>query len=308
MSLLVVHLVRRQNGPSPLHAFLDSYVSQRAGAAHDLLLALKGFGSADDAQPYLEAAQTRGIDARHVLLPDEGLDLTAYSRVVELAPADRYCFLNSFSRVLADDWLGYLATALDDPGVGLAGATGSWASQLDYGRYQLGLPSAYSTVFEDREATRQGFLELARKSDPAIRDRGRVGAQLLTAAMLVRQARDFARFPDPHLRTNALAAEREMLLGIRGRRAQTKLDMYKLESGRSSLTASVLASGRQAVVVGRDGVLYDSDRWPESRTLWQGEQENLLVADNRTEEYQQAEARHRLLLARLAWGQRAQPA
>jgi hypothetical protein len=175
-------------------------------------------------------------------------------------------------------------------------------------RYQLGLSSAYSAVFEDREATRRAFLELAREADPTIRDRGRAASQVLTAAMLVRQARGFGRFPAPHLRTNALAVGRELLLDLRGRRIRTKLDAYRRESGRASLTGHVLASGRQAVVVGRDGERYGSERWHESMTLWQGEQENLLVADNRTEDYQRAGERRRLLLARFAWGERARPA
>ena len=34
-----------------------------------------------------------------------------------------------------------------------------------------------------------------------------------------------------------------------------------------------------ALVVGRDGRAYATDQWPPSRPLWQGAQENLLIAD-----------------------------
>ncbi|MGZ4351312.1 MAG: hypothetical protein ACXVRX_12420 [Solirubrobacteraceae bacterium] len=57
------------------------------------------------------------------------------------------------------------------------------------------------------------------------------------------------------------------------------------------------------MVVGRDGRAYDRDRWRESRTFRAGEQDNLLVEDNRTRQYEEAQGRWRRKLARLAWGQ-----
>jgi hypothetical protein len=305
MTLALVHLVRRQNGPQALRAFLHAYERHPAGIEHQLVLAIKGF--ANDAESCAAVEPARRFRPEVLVLPDDGFDLLAYLRAAKRIAHDCCCLLNSFSRPLVDGWLASLASALEQPGVGLAGATGSWASQLDYLRYQLGLSSAYARMFEDREATRQGFLELARDRDPTLRDRGRLAAQLLSSVMLVRHARGFTRFPAPHLRTNALAVRRDLLLAMHTPRIRTKLDAYRLESGRSSVTARVLLSGLRAVVVGRDGVSYDVERWPESMTLWQGDQQNLLVADNRTEDYQRAPADYRVLLARLAWGEHARP-
>ena len=87
-------------------------------------LALKGFDAPADAEPSLAAARSRGLDPGHIHLPDDGMDLTAYARVVSAVPADRYCFTNSFSRAVADGWLGHLSAALDQPGVGLGGSDG----------------------------------------------------------------------------------------------------------------------------------------------------------------------------------------
>lgn len=303
MTLAVVHLVRRQNGSQPLRTFLDAYSRHPAGVEHTLVLALKGFDDRAAAAVELELAARFRPEA--LLLPDDGFDLMAYFRSAARLGYERYCFVNSFSRPLVDGWLMRLAGALDDPGVGLAGATGSWASQLDYLRYQLGLPSAYAEVYEDRETTRQAFLELAREADGQIRDRGRIVAKLLFAGALARQARTFLRFPAPHVRTNALAVRREILLAMRFPAIRSKLDAYRIESGRDSLTARVIERGLRAVVVGRDGVCYHPDRWANSETFWQGTQRNLLVADNRTEDYQRAEPQRRLLLARFAWGKDA---
>ena len=45
----------------------------------------------------------------------------------------------------------------------------------------------------------------------------------------------------------------------------------------------------------------------ESETFWQGEQDNLLVADNQTESYQRGDPGRRYALSTFAWGERAKP-
>ncbi len=302
MKLLLVHLVRRHNGPSPLERFLDSYVAHPPGVDHELLLAVKGFETPADAEPSLMAARSRGLDPGHIHLPDDGMDLTAYARVVSAVPADRYCFTNSYSRALADDWLAHLGRALDDPGVHAAGATGSWTSHQDFRRYHLHLSSAYAGVFTGREPTRQGFLELTRRHVPGKRDYGRLAFKLAAALDMARDRGAYGPFPLPHLRTNAFAARRELLTALDLPRIRSKRDAYRWESGSSGFTQRVLSSGGRVVVVGRDGSLYDPDAWDRSATFWSGDQENLLVADNQTDDYAQAAPDGRRLLSLLAWG------
>ena len=83
-----------------------------------------------------------------------------------------------------------------------------------------------------------------------------------------------------------------------------KMDVLRFESGKQSLTRQTLAKNLKAVVVGRDGKAYETERWYESYTFRSGEQRNLLIADNRTEQYAQADADTKQMLARLAWGDR----
>jgi hypothetical protein len=302
VKLVLVHLVRRHNGLAPLERFLDSYLAHAPRADHELLLALKGFDTRADADASLAAARVRGLDPGHILLPDDGLDLTAYARVVAAVEADRYCFTNSYSQALAAGWLAHLDRALDEPGVQVAGATGSWASHQDYRRYHLHLPSGYANVFTDRESTRQAFLELTRRHVPAKRDYGRLAFKLAAALDMARDRGAYASFPLPHLRTNAFAASRGLLATLDLPRIRSKRDAYRWESGTSGFTQRALKSGARVVVVGRDGSLYDPGRWDVSRTFWSGAQENLLVADNQTEDYEHAGADGRRVLSALAWG------
>jgi hypothetical protein len=58
----------------------------------------------------------------------------------------------------------------------------------------------------------------------------------------------------------------------------------------------------RALVVGRNGEAYEHAQWPESRTFWSADQQNLLVADNQTMKYQNAAPSQRVALSRQAWG------
>jgi hypothetical protein len=306
MTLLVVHLIRAQNGPRPLERFLDSYRSHSPGADHVLLLALKGFATEASVARCLAAVRSHDLEAEHIELPDEGLDLTVYGRVIAAVSAERYCFVNSYSRILADDWLGALNRALDAPAVELAGATGSWASHQDYRRYHLGLPSGYDRVFADREHTRLGFLALTRQRNPSKRDFGPVAFKLAAAADMLRDRGAFTPFPSPHLRTNGfiVGAETAQRLGLA--QVRSKRDAYRLESGPGSITSHVAHEGGRVVIVDRAGVLHDVQEWNRSSTFWAGEQESLLVADNQTDDYEAATDEVRGLLSGLAWGSTGQ--
>lgn len=307
MKLVLVHLIRRHNGPAPLERFLESYVAHPPGVTHDLMLAVKGFDAPGGAEPSLAAARARGLDAGHIHLPDDGMDLTAYARVVSAVPADRYCFTNSFSRAVCDGWLGHLSAALDRPGVALAGATGSWASHQDFRRYQLHLQSGYDTVLEGRERARLGFLALARQRNPDKPDRGRAAFKAIAALDMLRDRGAFDPFPSAHLRTNAFVASRDLMVQLGIPRIRRKRDAYRLESGPASFTRRAQDLGARVVVAGRNGAVYDSPDWPASQTFWQGTQDNLLVADNQSDDYAGAAPDVRRLLSQFAWGERAQP-
>jgi len=114
--------------------------------------------------------------------------------------------------------------------------------------------------------------------------------------------RRFAPFPNPHLRTNAFMLDRELARSLRWPAIRRKSDAWALEGGRASLSRQVCDRGGRLLVVGRDGRGYESDDWPASHTFRSGEQENLLIADNRTQDYAGADVATRRRLAELAWG------
>jgi hypothetical protein len=158
-STCVVHLVWAPLGPDPLHRFLDSYRRHDAGTPHELLVILNGFRPQDDLAPWRRLLGDVEHDELH--LERRVLDLAAYREAAERVVAERFCFLNSYSVVLANNWLRALEDALSAPGVGLVGASGSWGSVRSYNRFMLGFGGPYASIFSDRRATNVALATVA---------------------------------------------------------------------------------------------------------------------------------------------------
>jgi hypothetical protein len=117
-----------------------------------------------------------------------------------------------------------------------------------------------------------------------------------------RRRHDFLPFPNPHLRTNGFMVDRELMLDLDWPTPRSKAHAWALESGKRSISRQVWERGLEVLVVGRDGVAYPSERWCESATFRSGDQANLLIADNRTRQYEDAEPGFRRRLERMSWG------
>jgi len=296
----VVHLVRRANGPAPLERFLRSYREQPAGLEHELLLLLKGFGAGlpDEYRRLVE-----GLPHRELALPDRGFDLEPYFSAASHFEHTYFCFFNSFSRLLAPGWLAKLRTPLDDRGIGVVSATGSWQSfpalraerERELARMRLGARLAWRVRHIAAERTFAGRVQ-------------RAAAWMLGSVGLWDPARYFPAFPNYHVRTNAFMAHRDVLAAIRLPRLVFKLNALALESGNDSLTAQVMRAGLRPVVVDREGRVFEKEQWCLSNTFRQSRQEGLLVADNQTDAYEQADAKGRADFAHQAWGEFARPA
>jgi hypothetical protein len=296
-----VHLVWAPLGPGALARFLDSYKRHDAGAAHRLLILFNGFREGDDLAPW--RVLLAGLEYDELRLERPMLDLSAYREAATRFPAERYCFLNSFSVVLADNWLRALERTLCGPGVGLVGATGSWASVSSYLRFMFGLGGSYARLFPDRRAAVATLTAAGARNAPVKHQR----EPLEYARFVLGQLHGFAPFPAAHIRTTGFMVKSGVLDRVAMPRLPRKIDAYRLESGRQSLTAQIAAMKLATLVVARDGRAYPPDQWAASHTLWQGDQENLLIADNRSEDYELGDNTTRRALSRYAWGEAADP-
>lgn len=306
--IAVVHLVWGPLGPAPLREFLRTYNAYEAGASHELVIVFNGVASLGGDPGARDAlmVELQGTPHRLIALERPVLDLVAYRHAARALDHEHICVLNSHSRLRSAGWLGLIEEALRKPNVGLAGATGSWASLRSYALRQLGLPSPYHRVWPDRSRTFSQFraLHTERTDGPSARS---PLAFLHTARALTDMTIGFSQFPAPHLRTNAFMTKRQLLSQALSQDLRRKVGAHRLESGRRSITAQIERAGMRVLVVDSAGQTFEPPEWSDSKTFWQADQEGLLVADNQTETYQSADGARRLLLAQYAWGERAAP-
>ena len=261
----ILHLVWAPLGPEALRGFLASLREHPPGVPAALSVVLNGFPSRAAAAEHL--ALLEGTDAEPAWTPEPRQDLGAYAWAAAQTQEPLVCLMRSYERPLRSGWLEGLAAAVED-GAGAAAATGSWESHAS--ELRLG------------DRLRAGGV------------RDRLGGVLDWGLYRGR----YPRFPNPHLRTNGFLAPRELLDAAARRPPQTKQAAYEIESGRRGLSRR---AGRLAVV-GYDGRAYGPDDWPASHTWRAGEQENLLIADNRTVEWTGASPAERAAMARRSWG------
>ncbi len=273
----VVHLVWAPLGPGPFQAFLDSYRRHPAGTAHRLLIVFNGFASQPETEPHLRLLA--GLEHSTLWLPEPVQDIAAYLRAAESCAERWLCFLNSYSVILGADWLRKMSAQVQSGNVRLVGATGSWEGHHTFLRrwHRLNPLPRWWTPHGIRTQLRRWWSE---------------GLAL----------RHFPVFPNPHVRTNAFLVEAAFLRSLRPGRIRTKDQALRFESGRRGLTTHAVRAGFQPCLVDREGRAWQWGDWPVSRIYRSGNQENLLVADNRTRHYADGSPAERRALARYAWG------
>jgi hypothetical protein len=253
-ALCLVHLLWGPFGPEAAARFGAAYRAVDPGVEHSFVAVYNGFRGGES-----QARQALGVQAdEEVHIGGRVQDLIAYRRALDEIACERVAFVNGWAEPLVDGWLAALTGALEEPGVGIAGCTGSWESPASAAPPHLKLHRR--TLFEP--------------------------------------------FPNPHIRTNGWTIATELARSLDWNVRRRKVGAESLESGKHGITRQVMAHGLRPVVVSRRGVVEVED-WPEAHVFRSGRQEELLVRDNRTRQYDDADPRRRGFLARMAWGDRA---
>ncbi|CAM5764259.1 hypothetical protein LMIY3S_01086 [Labrys miyagiensis] len=116
---------------------------------------------------------------------------------------------------------------------------------------------------------------------------------------------DLTPFPNIAIRSNAFMVRAELFNSLDAGRQDTLVDGNSFEAGPNGMTKQVIARGLQPVVVDRFGGCWLADEWPEKPIFRVGEQDGLIIADNRTHQYACGSRRKRGRLVERAWGANA---
>lgn len=276
--ICVVYLVRAQNGIEPLQKFLDSYGRNRGGLKHDFCVLFKGFP--EEKEPTKYEQRLSDYPHRSLFVRDFGYDITSYFIAARTLDYPYFCFLNSYSLILDENWLTKMYRYISEKDVGLVGATGS-----------------YESIYSD-------FAEQYRIMKTILSYR-RIDRRLWMRYCLMKHKSYFFPFPNYHIRTNAFMIRGTLMRKICLPRIHTKMDAWRFESGKDSLTQQVLRMNLRVLVIGKDGIGYNKEDWFKSNTFWQGNQDNLLIADNQTNEYSRGDVEAKKRHSRLAWADNA---
>ncbi|WFT92840.1 hypothetical protein QA633_31525 [Bradyrhizobium barranii] len=329
--LAVVYLARFAEGPKPVAGFVKSYARHDAGIPHDRVVIRKGFSGQGTAQDRIIAPWSR-----HAYdVTDDGFDITAYAQVAAQLPHKHVVFLNTFSEIVADSWLRKLHAAMQDPAVGIAGATGSFESlRSSMKRVNKGwwlfenklspaptgsrrlirfvrklLPRRFGIRVASRVITYFVASSKKRNFNPALEDKFETfWQQEIRPGGTLEYLSSVPAFPNVHMRTNAFMIDRQIFLDTQPAAIRDKKDSYLFESGQNGLTQQIFQRGLKVVIVGADGQRYDTDRWAESGTFRLGDQRNLLVKDNQTRAFDNMDASEKRAFAELTWGEASRPA
>jgi len=278
--ITVAYFVWLPYGIGYFKRFLKSYLLHDAACAHKLVIVFNGMSSEhpDKIEAYKEYLLSQQITTYKFIYFPGGQDIETYKQVAAQADTTFLLILNMFSEILADQWLAFYAANMNEQ-VGVISATGSRQSY-------------YSSVYQKhswRWEAAKGFDHNFKKY------------KLFIKAFFYWRFL-FKPYPNPHLRTNAFFVRTSQFLAMNFKYVDSKFKAYQFENGRESMTNYYLRQGLKALLMDKYGKTYEPGEWQNSSTFWINDQENLLVSDNQTGIYRDANDAERKSMTKLAWG------
>jgi hypothetical protein len=296
--LSVVFLMWIPYGIDYMISFLNSYQEFPAGADHNLVILFNGYQNEDDLQKYHEFLKARNIPY-DFLLQKNGQDILAYKAAAGKLSTKYILFFNTYSKILAKNWALYYLTAIKKNNVGFVGATGSWQSRADYGINRV------KWIFSNEKKIKENIPYYVSKQISIGHQSFTIHPRVSLFLSFINSLKDIFHFPfspNPHLRTNAFIVDRIFWLGLEFNSLNSKRDAHLMESGKSSFTRQMLKKQKEVLVINKHGTVFSISSWNISKTLWCDDQEDLLVSDNFTNQYNAQSRIEKQAMSKSIWG------
>lgn len=275
----VVYLSWLPYGTGHLKSFLESYRLFHSGYDHDLIIIFNGTSlvSQEVVNEFVGLLDRYGV-RYSALYYERGQDVWVYKQAARSMQYDYLLFLNTYSILLADNWLKFYVDSYSND-VGLIGATASMSS------YKVAVTRDIFRNFRSPVGLKVKFQQLK---------------YLIKLHLLY--GTKFSGFPNPHIRTTGFFIRTDLFNSLKMKPVKDKHGAYFFENGNSSMTRQVKAKGLKCCIVDKHGKLWQENDWHKSATFWAANQENLLISDNQTRKYQSASEMVKKQLVYDAWG------
>ena len=262
--ILVSYLFTKFDEEVSLENFKKNYLKYKSGYNHDLLICFKLLDN--EKIQYIEK-KLDNLD--YILFVDYEIkndyDFGSYKRIAEKYYDRDIFFLNSHSYPTCDDWLNKLIKFKDDNT--LIGTSGSYESLVD----SLVLKKRYKII------------------------------PYLIKKIIFK--RFFKRFPNPHVRTSSFLINGQIFLDyMSNKKINTKLDVWKLESGKQSLTNYFKDKNYSIYIINNDGNKFEEKDWKLSETYNYFNQSKSIISDKHTRKYESLDDKKKFISRMNVWG------
>lgn len=335
-SVAVCYLARLSSDPTEIERFLVSYVSNQTKVKHSLIIIAKGESRSKDLEDTDRMLKRFKIEAITYWVSDTiGYDIHAYKTIFDQVNSrfDFFIFLKTSSQITSPQWLEVYLNSFNDAEVGIVGATASYESlnsswhailnaQNKFFAGEIGYIEALhwiwilspngsklklfavNTYFHLKKFVKKGILYMAINEHELLSQAREAFLRATSDGQAFNFLKDFPLFPNPHIRTSAFMIRTSTLNLINFELSSDRTSVAKFESGSNSLTNQIQALGLKAVVVGVNQKTYDLLEWKSSETFRELEQRNLVISDNRTDDYKNMDTRVRNTHQSITWGNR----
>lgn len=273
-------------GTKYLENFLNSYKKNKSGINHELIIVFNGFKFEEELNPFLELLKYSSIKLK-IEKTNSKYDIDVYYFIAnKYNDYSYFLFLNTYSIILAENWLFYYYKNIIIENVGCVSATGAWGDFNHVIDYKKSLSEILK--FKIKLNILKKIIYFRYNFYPS------VGIHLRTNAFMINR-NVFLTIQRPNVKP--------LLLRFLFRLNNKKIRSFCFEHGINNFSNQLLKRGYKIKLVNKFGLGIDIENWADSNIFWNGEQENLLIQDNQTSKYQNSCKEEQTKLKFAAWGE-----
>ena len=262
--ILVCYLITKFDDENTLLTFLKNYKNFKSGYPHELLICFKLLNSEK-----MENFRKILVNVEHTEFIDKkdenDYDLGSYKRVASYYQSRHIFFLNSYSYPICENWSNMIIMNYEKNS--LLATSASYESLLS----SIKLKKFYKLI---------SFL-----------------------IKKFKYTQYFDPFPNPHIRTTGfLIKGSEYLEFMNNKTISSKIDVWRIESGKNSLTNHFKKLNFNIYVINSDGERFSEDKWKESQTYNYLEHNKSIISDKHIRKYHSMNKSEKLKFQSNSWG------